>query len=109
MKTYYQNTLKAFETINIKYFIGADSLVGLADGDLFKNSKNLKIYIYKYSIIKIFTLFFILLSKKIILKPKIEYGSVILKFRYRPSIAKKDKTYIKCFIKIGRASCRERV
>jgi len=98
MKTYYQNTLKAFETINIKYFIGADSLVGLADGDLFKNSKNLKIYIYKYSIIKIFTLFFILLSKKIILKPKIEYGSVILKFRYRPSIAKKDKTYIKCFI-----------
>ncbi len=98
MKPYYQEVLRMMNKVNIKYFVGADSLVGLSEGDLFKNSKNLKIYIYKYSFLKILSLFFILLTKKIILKPKIEYGSLILKFRHRPSIKVKDKTYIKCFI-----------
>ncbi len=98
MKEYYQETVKMMDKINIKYFVGADSLVGLVDGDLFKNSNNLKIYIYQYNIVKIIILFLTLLSKKIILKPKIEYGSIILKVRYRPNIKTKDKTYIKCFI-----------
>ena len=98
MKKYYQEVLKKMDKVNIKYFVGADSLVGLEDGNLFKNSNNLKIYIYQYSIVKILILFLILLRKKIVLKPKIEYGSIILKFRHRPRLTAKDKTYIKCFI-----------
>ena len=70
MKTYYQETLNIIDKINIKYFVSADSLVALGEGDLFKNSKNLKIYIYQYSVIKILLLFFILIRKKNYFKTK---------------------------------------
>ena len=63
MKKYYQESLKKNGQSKYKYFVGADSLVGLQDGQLFKNSNNLKIYIYQYSIIKIVILFLILLRK----------------------------------------------
>ena len=54
MKLYFKDTLKIMDRVNIKYFIGADSLVGLGEGNLFKYSQNLKIYIYEYNILKIF-------------------------------------------------------
>ena len=98
MEQYYKKTLSVMDKIGVQYFISADSLVGLTENNLFKNSKNLKIYICSPNYIKIIILLFILLTKKIILKPKVEYGKMILKIRYRPKIFLKDKTYIKCFI-----------
>ena len=53
MKSYFKHTLESLDKVNIKYFIGADSLVGLGEGNLFKYSHNLKIYICEYSFVKI--------------------------------------------------------
>lgn len=98
MKSYFKHTLKSLDKVNIKYFIGADSLVGLGEGNLFKYSHNLKIYICEYNFIKISILFFILLKKKIVLKPKIENGTLLFKIRYKPNLTTKNKTWIKCFV-----------
>ena len=84
--------------LNIHYSIGADSLLGLGEGNLFKYSKNLKIYIKKYNIVKIVLLFLILISKKIILKPKIEDKKLLFKLRYKRNLTSKDSTWIKCYI-----------
>ena len=52
MKNYFKNTINVIENINIKYFIGADSLVGLNENDLFKYSKDLKVYFYEFNFFK---------------------------------------------------------
>ena len=98
MKSYFKHTLESLDKVKIKYFIGADSLVGLGEEKLFKYSQNLKIYICEYNFIKISILFFILLKKKIVLKPKIENGTLMFKIRYKPNLTTKDKTWIKCFV-----------
>ena len=85
-------------SLNIHYSIGSDSLLGLGEGDLFKYSNNLKIYLKKYSILTIVFLFILLLFKKIILKPKIENKKLLFKLRYKPNLLSKDSTWIKCYI-----------
>ena len=98
MKNYFKNTINVIENINIKYFIGADSLVGLNENDLFKYSKDLKVYFYEFNFFKIIKLFFILLKYKIILNPKFENKKLLFKLRYKPNISSKDKTCIKIFL-----------
>ena len=98
MRKYFKDTLDILRKVNINYFIGADSLVGLNEGNLFKYSKNLKIYIFDFNYVKIMKLFFILLKYKIIVKPKLENKSLLFKLRYKPSIFSKDKTFIKIFL-----------
>lgn len=98
MKPYFKDTLGLLNKLNINYLIGSDSLLGLGEGDLFKYSKNLKIYIKKYSIVKMILLFLILCYKKIILKPKIEDKKLIFKLRYKPNFRLKDNAWIKFYI-----------
>tara|TARA_Y100001968_G_scaffold220974_1_gene203922 strand:- start:579 stop:1658 length:1080 start_codon:yes stop_codon:yes gene_type:complete len=98
IKEYYQHTLNVLNKINLTYIIGADSLIGLSEKDLFKYSPNLKIYFVKYNFFKILLLSFFLIYKRIIVKPKIENGKLLLKLRYKPTITSKDKTWIKCYL-----------
>ena len=98
MRKYFKDTLNIIQKINIKYFIGAESLVALNEGNLFKYSENLKIYIYNFNFLKIMALFIILLKNKIILKPKIEHKKLLFKLRYKPNLFSKDKTFIKIFL-----------
>ena len=98
MRKYFKDTLNIIQKINIKYFIGAESLVALNEGNLFKYSENLKIYLYNFNFLKIIVLFIILLKNKIILKPKIEHKKILFKLRYKPNLFSKDKTFIKIFL-----------
>jgi phosphorylcholine metabolism protein LicD len=98
MRKYFKDTLNIIQKINIKYFIGAESLVALNEDNLFKYSENLKIYIYNFNFLKIMALFIILLKNKIILKPKIEHKKLLFKLRHKPNLFSKDKTFIKIFL-----------
>tara|TARA_B100000029_G_C17571142_1_gene956623 strand:- start:761 stop:1834 length:1074 start_codon:yes stop_codon:yes gene_type:complete len=98
MKDFHKNAIHVIKKTNINYFIGADSLVGLNEENLYKYSQNLKIYIYNFNFFKVIKLFFALLKYKIILKPKLEDKSLLLKLRYKPGIFSKDKTFIKIFL-----------
>ena len=98
MRKYFKDTLHIIQKINIKYFIGAESLVALNEDNLFKYSENLKIYIYNFNFLKIMALFIILLKNKIILKPKIEHKKLLFKLRHKPNLSSKDKTFIKIFL-----------
>ena len=98
MRKYFKDTLHIIQKINIKYFIGAESLIALNEDNLFKYSENLKIYIYNFNFLKIMALFIILLKNKIILKPKIEHKKLLFKLRYKPNLSSKDKTFIKIFL-----------
>ncbi|MAR15292.1 MAG: hypothetical protein CMG21_02420 [Candidatus Marinimicrobia bacterium] len=98
MRKYFKDTLNIIQKININYFIGAESLVALNEGNLFKYSENLKIYLYNFNFLKIIALFIVLLKNKIILKPKIEHKKLLFKLRYKPNLFSKDKTFIKIFL-----------
>ena len=98
MKKFYQDTLNILDKLDVIYIIGADSLVGLNENQLFKYSPNLKIYLIKYNFFKIILFSFFSIFKKIIIKPKIENNKIILKIRFKPTILSKDKTWIKCYL-----------
>ena len=98
MKPYFKDTIELMNKLNIDYLIGSDSLLGLGEGDLFKYSKNLKIYIKNNSTIKMVLLFLLLINKKIILKPKIENKNLLFKLRYKSNLLSKDNTWIKFYI-----------
>ena len=82
MKNFHKNAIHVIKKTKINYFIGADSLVGLNEENLYKYSQNLKIYIYNFNFFKVIKLFFALLKYKIILKPKLEDKTLLLKLRY---------------------------
>ena len=98
MKAYYKQTLQTLYKAKIKYIVGAESLVGLSEGDLFKYSSNLKLYIYPISIFKFIYLFILLLRNNIIIKPKIENKHLLFKLRHKKNIFTKDKSWIKFLV-----------
>jgi len=95
LKKFHSKIINVLQKLNIKYFIGSDSLVGLSESNLYKYSSNLKIFILPTSSSKLIKLFFVLLSNKIIVKPKNIGTNLHLRLRYKPSITKKSKTWIK--------------
>lgn len=94
MIPYYLTTLKLLDKIGVKYIIGADSLVALSEGDLFKYSKNLIIYIFPSQFPKMLVVGFLLLFSGIIMKPKKEDGNPHFKVRYKPSLLRKAPYFV---------------
>ncbi|MBC8503083.1 MAG: LicD family protein [Nitrosopumilus sp.] len=93
MKQYYKEIIKTLDRLKINYILGADSLVGFSEGDVFKYSSSLHLYLFPYSKWQFYKLVFLLLFNKIILKPKGNNGIRFYRLRYKPSLFEKDSNY----------------
>ena len=98
MKDFNHIVIKALDKLNIKYIVGADSLVGLGEGDIYKFSNNLKLYLFPTNPMKILLLFFYLLFNKIVLKPKKIFTNLSFKLRYKPSLFAKEPYFVKLLL-----------
>lgn len=88
------SALEVLSQCNIQHTVGAESLVGLVEGDLFKYTHHLRLYIFPPSRPQIIRLAFRLLQHGIILKPKSSQGKRFYKLRYKPSLFKKESVFI---------------
>ncbi len=98
MKKYHLKVINALDKLNIKFIIGADSLVGMGEGDIYKYSNNLKLYLFPPNPLKIFILSIYLLLNKIVLKPKKLFSHLFFKLRYKPSLFTKEPHFVKLSI-----------
>ncbi len=94
MIPFFKQVLNTFEVLNIPYFVGADSLVGLSEGELCKYSHNLRLYVFPMNRGKWFSLALKLLRHRIIIKPKFNQGHQYFKLRFKPSLLKKDPVHV---------------
>ena len=94
MNNSFSTTLKIFQQSNLSYTIGAESLVGFVEGDLFKYTHNLRIYLFPTSILQIVFLAFKLLKTGVVFKPKFNQGRLFYKLRYKPSPLRKETTFV---------------
>ena len=94
MNSSFVKTLEALHQLEIKYIIGADSLVGLVEGDLHKYTHNLRLYLFPTSFFRRLRLTFKLLKSGILFKPKSDKGQRFYKLRHKPSLFKKDSTFV---------------
>lgn len=95
MSPFFARVLKTLEEGGYPYFLGADSLVGLTEGDPLKYSHHLKIYMFPISMAQRFRLFLSLFRQRIIMKPKWEQGNIFYKLRSRLDPLKKDATHVR--------------
>jgi len=86
--------LEALDRLNIQYLVGAESLAGLAEDDLFKYAHNLRLYILPAGILKKILFAILLIPHGIFVKPKFDQGSLFLKLRHRPSLAVKAPYFL---------------
>ena len=94
MNNFFFTALKILRLSNIRYTIGAESLVGLVEEDLYKYTHNLRVYLFPTSFLSLIILAFKLLFSGIILKPKFNHGNLYYKLRYKPSPLKKETNFI---------------
>ena len=86
-----------FTTLNdhqLPYIVGAESLVGLSEGDLFKYSHNLRLYLYPLNKRQLFRLAWSLLKHRIILKPKDNRAHRYYKLRFKPTLFTKASMHV---------------
>lgn len=86
MRPFYVTTLRLLERAGVKYVIGADSLVGLSEDDLFKYSSDLVVFVYPSQIFKMFVAGVAMLFHGIVLKPKLDAGNLFYRVRYKPTL-----------------------
>lgn len=102
MKPFHSKTIQILRKLNIKFFIGSDSLIGLSESNIYKYSSNIKIFILPISTLKLIQLSIFLLINKIIVKPKNIGNNLSLRLRFKSSITQKSKTWIKIsFLKLS--------
>ena len=95
MKNFHKKTIQVLLDNNIKFLIGSDSLVGLSDGDIYKYSHNLQLYLFPLSFIKILIIAIKLLNHKIIMKPKNLGNNYFYRLRSKLTVFSKEKSWIK--------------
>ncbi len=88
---------KCLAAAKIPHIVGGSSYIGLTYGELNKYTDNITLYIFKYNLIKIIFLFFILLKEGILLKPKIKLGQLRFKLRKKNSLFSKNPEYYTLF------------
>jgi hypothetical protein len=86
MRPCYVTTLRLLERAGVKYVIGADSLVGLSEDDLFKYSSDLVVFVYPSQIFKMFVAGAAMLFHGIVLKPKLDAGNLFYRVRCKPTL-----------------------
>lgn len=94
MTPFFQQVFTTLNRLNISYVIGADSLVGMSEGDLCKYSHNLRLYVFPHNKGKWSRLAFMLLSHRIIFKPKNDQRHRYYKLRFKPSLFRKDPAHV---------------
>ena len=94
MTPFFQLVFTTLHRLNIPYIVGADSLVGLSEGELCKYSHSLRLYIFPTNKGKWVRLALLLLKHRIILKPKRNQGRRFYKLRFKPSLFRKDPTHV---------------
>jgi len=90
----FSKTLKVFQQSNLRYTMGAESLVGFVEGDIYKYTHNLRIYLFPTSAFRLVFLALKLLKSGVIFKPKFSQGHLYYKLRYKPSLLGKESTFI---------------
>ncbi len=93
MKPFFEQFLNSLEKTGISFMIGADSLVGLSEGDLFKYSTNLKLFVFRTNLLRWLILAIRLLFLGIILKPKIKSGYLYFKIRKKSGLFSKEPEF----------------
>jgi len=68
--------------------------MGLVEGDLYKYTHNLRLYLFPTPIFKLMILAIKLLRSGVVLKPKFQDGKVFYKLRYKPGLFKKESVFI---------------
>jgi len=86
---FYRTVLNTLDRLGIRYVVGGESLAGLAEGDLFKYSKNLRIYLFPAASWKKLALSILLLRQTALLKPKWNQGKLFLKVSHHPGLFRK--------------------
>jgi len=81
----------------IPHIIGGSSFIGLTEGNLTKYTDNITLYIFNYKQFNIIKLFFKLLIKGILLKPKFKLGHLRYKLRKKNSFISKNPEYYTLF------------
>ncbi|NQV14047.1 LicD family protein [bacterium] len=94
MSNFFENVLKVLEKTRIDYTLGAESLIGFSEKNLFKYTHNLRLYLFPTNLGKILILALRLLFKGIVIKPKFMQGHLFYKLRYKPSPFSKSPTFI---------------
>ncbi len=94
MNPFFFTALNIFHQSNVNYSLGAESLVGFVEGDIYKYTHNLRLYIFPTSLLKMISLSFKLLKDGFVLKPKFIQGHLYYKLRYKPSLLKKETAFI---------------
>ena len=98
MKNYHIKTIEVLKKLNIKFIVGSDSLIGMSEGDVYKYTQNLKLYLFAPGLIKTVQLFFNLIGNKIVLKPKKIFSHLFYKLRYKPTLFTKETGFVKLSI-----------
>jgi phosphorylcholine metabolism protein LicD len=94
MTPFFQRTITILNRLDIPYIVGADSLVGLSEGDICKYSHNLRLYVFPINAAKLLQLSMVFLSHRIILKPKSKNGHRFYKLRFKTSLWSKDTSHV---------------
>jgi len=95
MTPFFYRVFTTFNQLNIPYVLGAESLAGLSEGDMFNHSHNLRLYVFHLKPVKWLQLAIQLFRHGIILKPKCNRGHRFFKLRFKPSLLQKDPLYVK--------------
>lgn len=94
MNNFFFTVLRVFHQSKISYTIGAESLVGLVAGDLYKYTHNLRLYLFPVASFRLVLVALKLLKYGIFFKPKVVQGHLFYKLRYKPSLFKKESSFI---------------
>lgn len=74
--------------------VGAESLVGLTEGDMFNQTHNLRLFMFPIHPLKWILLAFRFLLHGIILKPKLSMGRLFLKLRFKEGLFHKRTEFV---------------
>ena len=102
MIPHFKNVFKLLESSNQSYVIGADSLVGISEGNLFQYSHHLRLFMFPMSRLNWFRLGLKFLLQGMILKPKITAGRVFFKLRFRDGFLHKRSEFVIIFPLVSR-------
>jgi lipopolysaccharide cholinephosphotransferase len=90
MRPFYLTTLRFLKKAGVKHVIGADSLVGLSEDELFKYASDLIVFVYPGQALRMLVAGIAMLFHGIVLKPKQDAGNLFYKVRHKPTLFTKS-------------------
>lgn len=90
MRPFYSTTLRLLSRAGVKHIIGAESLVGLSEGEPLKYSSDLCVFIYPRQQLRMLAAGLAMLFHGIVLKPKRDAGNLFYRVRHKPTLFTKS-------------------